>query len=444
MLTNSILEEILSIKYEDFSNEVVENTKVAITHALNCIANSKLSSINSEVIENTDLLSNGVYPVFFYKVRLNFLDAVFANSYLAQSTLLEDVHVNSNSHPGIIVVPAAILTALKENSSGKELIEAVIKGYEIMGRLGYLLNHKVINERGFRPTSILGAFGSAVASAHLMKLTKSEVRNAISLAANMASGLNTWPTEGTDEIFVQNGHASRNGVKAALLAKNGLKSASNILEHSKGFFSAFSDGVEDEDPYLQNKSCFNFSINEIKYKYYPACALIQSAGELGKDLRECKIDNHSINQITIYTHRSGLTYPGCNNQGPFQSELSAKMSNQFLFASCFLYGYARYELYNDSTILDLCKKIDVVEYPSFTDSFPKVQKMKAKVELQNQETILLEVKDAKYYKKEEIKENSHKNWTRILGELNGKELFDLVMGIESMNTAKGFDKILEK
>ncbi|CAM5186004.1 hypothetical protein UACE39S_04414 [Ureibacillus acetophenoni] len=78
-----------------------------------------------------------------------------------------------------------------------------------MGRLGYLLNHKIINERGFRPTSILGAFGSAVASAHLMKLTKNEIRNAISLAANMASGLNTWPTEGSDELFVQNGRAHK-------------------------------------------------------------------------------------------------------------------------------------------------------------------------------------------------------------------------------------------
>ncbi|CAM5186012.1 hypothetical protein UACE39S_04415 [Ureibacillus acetophenoni] len=125
---------------------------------------------------------------------------------------------------------------------------------------------------------------------------------------------------------------------------------------------------------MQKISSSNLSINEIKYKYYPACALIQSAGELGKQLREYKIDIHSINQITIYTHSSGINYPGCNNQGPFQSELSAKMSNQFLFASCYLYGYAKYELYNEPILLNLCKKINVVENPSFQRSFLKFKK----------------------------------------------------------------------
>ncbi|CAM5185996.1 hypothetical protein UACE39S_04413 [Ureibacillus acetophenoni] len=127
MLTDSILEKVLSIKYEDLSNEVVENTKVAITHALNCIANSKVSSIDKKLLENTDLLSDGVYPVFFYKGRLNFSMPFSQMLILHKAPFLEDVHVDSNSHPGIIVVPAAILTALKENSFRKRTIRGSYK-----------------------------------------------------------------------------------------------------------------------------------------------------------------------------------------------------------------------------------------------------------------------------------------------------------------------------
>lgn len=48
----------------------------------------------------------------------------------------DDTHVGSMLHPGIVVFPAALAIAGWLNSSGKQLITAIIAGYEAMIRIG--------------------------------------------------------------------------------------------------------------------------------------------------------------------------------------------------------------------------------------------------------------------------------------------------------------------
>ena len=49
---------------------------------------------------------------------------------------LDDVHTNSKTHIGTVVIPAAWGMAEYLGKSGKELLEAVICGYEVMARIG--------------------------------------------------------------------------------------------------------------------------------------------------------------------------------------------------------------------------------------------------------------------------------------------------------------------
>ena len=41
----------------------------------------------------------------------------------------------AQSHPGCIVVPSALAMGEKESISGKDMILAVVAGYEVMGRI---------------------------------------------------------------------------------------------------------------------------------------------------------------------------------------------------------------------------------------------------------------------------------------------------------------------
>lgn len=49
---------------------------------------------------------------------------------------LDDVHTESKAHIGTVVIPAAWALAERCGCTGKELLEAVICGYEVMARIG--------------------------------------------------------------------------------------------------------------------------------------------------------------------------------------------------------------------------------------------------------------------------------------------------------------------
>ncbi|NNE36901.1 MAG: MmgE/PrpD family protein, partial [Gammaproteobacteria bacterium] len=55
---------------------------------------------------------------------------------LVHTLEMDDLHKQSVTHPGCVVIPAAIAMAASEGRSGKDLLEAIIIGYEAMCRVG--------------------------------------------------------------------------------------------------------------------------------------------------------------------------------------------------------------------------------------------------------------------------------------------------------------------
>ena len=60
----------------------------------------------------------------------------------------------------------------------------------------------------------------------------------LSLAANMASGLNQWPHTGADDMFFHPGIATRNGLTAARLAELGAYGSEKALDGEAGLLTA--------------------------------------------------------------------------------------------------------------------------------------------------------------------------------------------------------------
>ena len=92
-------------------------------------------------------------------------------------------------------------------------------------------------EKGWHPTATLGTFGSAAACGHLLRLTMDQLATALALAASMASGIKANFGTMTKPFHV--GQTTRNGLLAALLAKEGMTANVGALEHPQGFFAVF-------------------------------------------------------------------------------------------------------------------------------------------------------------------------------------------------------------
>src|SRR3546814_3141765 len=70
-------------------------------------------------------------------------------------------------------------------SSGREVIEAIIIGFEVAARPGMICSNHGAAARGFLSCANNGTIGVAAGAAKLMKLDRAKIRDAVTLAASV-------------------------------------------------------------------------------------------------------------------------------------------------------------------------------------------------------------------------------------------------------------------
>ena len=174
------------------------------------------------------------------------------------------------------VVPVAFALGEKLGLSGKDVLAATIVGHEVQARIG--LACVPATERGFFSVPVFGTFGAAASAAKLLKLDKKQIMVALSIAASQAAG--TIRQSSTMSHFVETGFSARNGLVAAMLAKEGFTADTDIFEdtsHGVGFGSA----VAGKEGYEIEKATKDlgkpFRVDLIDTKHYPCHSQQQRA-----------------------------------------------------------------------------------------------------------------------------------------------------------------------
>src|SRR5215471_8913327 len=108
-------------------------------------------------------------------------DAARVNAVMSDAAASDDSDLRSIAHIGTIVATAAIAMAERTGAAGRDVLAAMVLGYEIAGRIDEALTPGR-SERGFHG-SISTIFGGAVASGRLLGLTQGQMTQAIALAA---------------------------------------------------------------------------------------------------------------------------------------------------------------------------------------------------------------------------------------------------------------------
>jgi 2-methylcitrate dehydratase PrpD len=122
-------------------------------------------------------------------------------------------------------------------SAGKDVIPAVVVGYDIFIRLGKAIYPSIV-VRGFQSTAVLGALASAAACANLMRLDEKGCKNSLAIACNLGVGLkDALKASGSQPVQV--GRSCEGGLLSALFAKKGAQGSDTIFEN--GFLKGFAD-----------------------------------------------------------------------------------------------------------------------------------------------------------------------------------------------------------
>ncbi len=249
---------------------------------------------------------------------LPLLNAVIINGTMAHALDFDD---SAFSHPSATILPVAISLGDKLHLSGRAVLGAILIGYEIFGTLSACTSQKLLREKGWHPTPILGTIAAAATAAKLLRLEDNEVCMALGIAASSAGGLGQ--NFGTMTKPLHAGFSARNGLLAAQLASEGITADDHILEGERGFANAFfgKEGHEIEKISQVLGHPYKVISPGINIKPYPCCRRAHKAIDAAIALRqELQIHEEEIKSVECDLHLDGPTlylYPRTGLEGKF-------------------------------------------------------------------------------------------------------------------------------
>jgi len=302
--------------------------------------------------------------------------AAFLNAMMGHTLELDDVHTNSKTHIGTVVVPAAWSMAQWLGKSGKDLIEAVLCGYEITARIGMALGVSAHRNKGWHATSTAGTFGAAAACAKLLGLNVDQTVYALGMAGTQSFGLWAFLGDSATSKVLHPARAAQSGLESALLAQAGMTGPEHILTAKDGgLLAAMSD---DYDVSLVTAGLGEvWEILAMDNKPYPCCRSTHCGIDAALALRaqEPQIAE-KLDHATIYTYLVGNKQCGMSqgSRDP-HTAVEAKFSTPYTAASAMLDGEVNLTHFvadkmERPVVRDLLSRIKVETDDAFTANYP--------------------------------------------------------------------------
>lgn len=276
--------------------------------------------------------------------------AALVNGATAHGYELDDTHDASTSHPGGVVISAALAVAAETGAGGGALIAAIVAGYEAMARIGMAANAPEGMEAGFHPTAILGGFGAAAAAARLMDLDAEGMQTAWGHVLSLTGGSMQFSDEprGTMVKRCHAGYAAMNGVLAAEMAGCGISAPLQALDGKYGYLRLYGKHARPER--LAGRAGAPLEIHRISLKPYSCCRLFHSLIDgLGEVTEGHRTDLATIERIHV---RGPQAIPDQHMLRRPGSVMAAQYSLPFVVGATLVYGPTRYDAYREERLDD--------------------------------------------------------------------------------------------
>ena len=294
-------------------------------------------------------------------------DAALVNGSFGNVLEMDDVYRTALVHPGPVVIPTALAMAEARHASAEQLLDAVIRGYEAMIRVGRSVG--AAHYRQFHNTATCGVFGSAVAAGMVLGLDDRQLVHALGNAGTQAAGLWQCRIEDTMSKQLHNGRAAQSGLIAAELAAHGFTGAQFILEGPLGFYAGLCPDAQPQR--LLADPVAPWLIHGTSFKPWPACRHTHPTIDAILALRQ-QVNPAAVRRIVVETYRDAIAV--CDAVTP-ATPVEAKFSLQHACAVVLLRGKPRLadfdtEGMHDPAVAALRQVVELRERPAYTSAYP--------------------------------------------------------------------------
>lgn len=272
--------------------------------------------------------------------RLSLRDAALFNAFVSHSLYLDDGSRFAGGHPSSVVTPSALALAERDHRPGRDLIAAVLVGYEVFLRLGRAIYPATV-KKGFQATSVCGAASSAAACASLLGFDAEGAKNAVAIAGFMGLGIKE-ASKSSESQPLQVARSCEGGIVAALFAGQGAKGADTMMEN--GFLRAFAG--EGADPKWLEQIGGDYLIGETYTKVHGGCRGNHAPVDVVQNMaREHGFGAQDVESIEVHvdsvTYAAEIHRPANGNQAQFSVGFACAAALVHGDASIFQYTDAR-------------------------------------------------------------------------------------------------------
>jgi 2-methylcitrate dehydratase len=271
---------VLAVRPENFSQRAVEAAKLVLLDTLGCGLAAFDDECAGAVLATLDGLGDKPQcTVLGHPHRMSAPGAVLANGTLIRVLDLNDyvagAHPRSGArggHPSDNI-PVALAAAEIARAGGRDLLAAILIGYEIYGRGKALMDP----ESAWDGITISGLAAPAMAG-KLMRLDAQHLAHAIALGAARAPTPIAVREGGISAAkSIANALIAQNGMQAALLAAGGVTGPLDLFEAERGLNAVFAHKPEAAGDILGAPMPADNFISRVAIKAYPCFAGGQSA-----------------------------------------------------------------------------------------------------------------------------------------------------------------------
>jgi len=279
--------------------------------------------------------------------------AALVNGTAAHGEDFDDTFEGGPVHAGVVIVPAVLAAAERYGVSGPDALYGIAVGVDVMCRLSTVVP-RAIHKAGFHPTAVLGTIGAAAGVGAALRLSPSQLVDAIGIAGSMASGIIEYLTDGAWTKRLHPGWAAQAGLRAARLGQSGFTGPRTVFEGPHGLFHGFAHTSAGHWDRLLDRFGTEWVTTQVAFKPYACGTMTHPYIDCARRLAAKGIAADAIAEITCEVgegtvHR--LWEPLAAKQRP-PNAYAAKFSTPFCIAVGFVLGHAGLDAFTDETVRD--------------------------------------------------------------------------------------------
>jgi 2-methylcitrate dehydratase PrpD len=268
-LSARIAEWAAKVSWADVPGDVRER---AALHVLDCVGLS-FASLRDEFATLAAEATAGEGPaaVIGMPQRLPINDAALLNGILVHGLDYDDTHPPGVIHASASALPTAMAVAERDRLTGADLLLGYLIGVEVSARVGTAARSG-FHAKGFHPTGLVGAFGSAVAAARLSGLDIQGIAAAQGIVGSLAAGSLQFLDTGAWTKRMHPGWAASTALTATRFAAVGWEAPPDVYEGRFGLYATHvPEGHEIDLEAVVRGLGEEWELLRVAIKPFPAC-----------------------------------------------------------------------------------------------------------------------------------------------------------------------------